>query len=69
MHVASLVVSIKITIHFFWMAQIALLIADKTFVTIPTEYSNFATIFLSESTAELSKYTRINNHPIKLINN
>lgn len=68
-HMASLAVSTEITIDLSRIAQIALLIADKAFVIVPTEYSDFAEIFLPYSTVELLKHTGIHDHPIELINN
>lgn len=67
-HMASLTVGTKMTIYPSWTAQIALLIADEAPVTVLAEYSNFADMFSPESTAELPKYTEINDHPIELIN-
>lgn len=57
----------KTSVHPSWATQIALLIADEAPVTVPAEYSDFAEVFSSESAAELPKYTKINDHPIKLI--
>ena len=36
---------------------------------ILAEYSNFSNIFSSDSTVELSEHTRINDHPIDLLDN
>lgn len=66
-HMVSLAIGSKISIHPSWAAQLTSLIADEAPVAVPTEYSNFADLFSSKSAAELSKHTKINNHPIKLI--
>ena len=66
-HVASLAVGTKMTIHPSRTAQIASLIADEAPVTVPAEYSDFADVFLPESAAELPEHTGINDHPIELI--
>lgn len=65
----SLVVGINMTIHPFWMVQIASLIADKAFVTISVEYSDFADVFSPKSVAKLLQYTGIDDLSIELINN
>lgn len=67
LHVISLAIGFEISIHLFWVVQITLLISDEAFITVTTEYSNFADIFLLKSAAELSKHTEINNYPIELI--
>lgn len=68
-HIAWLLVNTKIFIHLFQIAQIALLIADETFVIMCIKYFDYTNIFLPKSIAELPKYTRINDYLIKLINN
>lgn len=65
---ASLVAYSKIFIYSFLTTQIASLIIDKTSITVFAKYSDFADVFLSESAAELSKHTGINNHFVELIN-
>ena len=47
-------------------AQVGTLKFDKTFAVVLAEYSNFNNVFSAEYTAELSKYTGINNHTIEL---
>ena len=64
MHVSYLSLRSKMTIHPARKTQIALLLAKK--VTVPAKYSDFANIFLKESTKMLPKHTRINEHVIKL---
>ena len=63
-HVSSLSLESKMTIHLAQEAQIALLLAKK--VTVPTEYSDFANIFSKESTEVLPESTGINKCAIKL---
>lgn len=67
MHVISLAVYTKMTIHPSRTAQIALLITDKASIIGFAEYSNFADVFLLKSTAELPEYSGINDHLIELI--
>lgn len=64
---ASLAARSEMSIHPSWAAQIASLIADEAPVTVSAEYSVFADVFSSESAAELPEHTRINDHPIELI--
>lgn len=66
-HVASLVDCSKMSIHPSWGAQIASLITNKTHVTVPIIYSDFANMFSPEFIVELLEYIEINNHPIELI--
>ena len=49
-------------------AQIAYLKIDKAFTKVFSKYANFVDIFSPKLVVELPKYTRINNHAIKLIN-
>lgn len=44
-----------------------MLAKNKAFILICTKYFDFANIFSWELVFELSKYTKINNHAIKLI--
>ena len=50
-------------------AQIEAPLFNKAPTAILAEYSNYSNIFLAENTSELLKYTRINNHIIKLEEN
>ena len=63
-HVSSLSLGSKMTIHLAWKAQIALLLARE--VTVLAEYLDFANIFSKESTKVLPKRTDINEHAIEL---
>ena len=63
-HVSSLSLESKITIHPAWKAQISLLLAGE--VTVLAEYSDFADVFLKESVEILPKYTKINKNIIEL---
>lgn len=56
------------SIHLSCKAQILLLKTDKAYSAIPTEYTNLVNVFSLVLTIELPKYTRINNHNIKLLN-
>ena len=47
--------------------QVGVLMSEKTGIRV--EYSDFSNVFSSDSVAELSEYTGINNHPINLLDN
>ena len=49
--------------------QIAHLKADEAFIKVFGKYADFVDIFLPKLATKLSKYTRINNHIIKLVDN
>ena len=53
------------SIHLSWQAQIFLLNIKK--VTISSEYANYTHVNLSDSAAELYKYTNINNYLFDII--
>ena len=63
-HVSSLSLGSKMTIHPAWKAKIALLLAKK--VTVPAKYSDFADVFSKESAEVLPERTGINEHAIEL---
>ena len=67
MHVAALAQSMTIPIYLFCQAQVDTLTSKET--EIPVEYSNFSDVFSSDFVAELPEHTRINDHPIDLLNN
>ncbi len=48
-------------------AQIAHLKADEAFTKVPSEYANFADIFLPKLAVELLEHTGINNYAIELV--
>ena len=48
-------------------AQIAHLKADEVSTKVPSQYTDFVDVFLPKLAAELSKYMRINNHAIELV--
>lgn len=48
------------------IAQVEALIFDRTSIIILTKYFDYSNIFLMENAAELSEYTKINDHIIKL---
>ena len=66
-YVAALAELTTMPIHPSRQAQVAPLTSEETGILI--EYSNFSNIFSSDSTAELPKYTGINDHPIDLLDN
>ena len=65
MYIVALAEAITIQIYSSCQAQATLLISEKT--GIPAEYSDFSNVFSSNSAAELLEHTRINNHPINLL--
>ena len=66
-HIAALARPTTIPIHLSHEAQVVMLTSEET--GIPTEYSDFSNVFSSDSTAELSEHTGINDHPINLLKN
>ncbi len=48
-------------------AQIAHLKVDEAPTKVPSEYANFADVFLPKLAAELSEHTGINDHAIELV--
>ena len=52
--------------HSLRKAQIAYLKVDETPTKFPSKYADFADVFSPKLTTELFKYTRINDHAIKL---
>ena len=64
-YVAVLVEPTSMPIHLSRQTQVAVLTSEET--GIPAEYSDFSNVFSSDSAAELPEYTRINNHPIDLL--
>lgn len=59
--------SLEISINSFYKAQLALFIANKAFIAIPSKYSYNADMFSIKSTKELLEYTKINKYPIDLV--
>ena len=55
--------------HLSKKAQIAHLKANKAPSKFSSEYANFVDVFLPKLIIELSEYTKINNHTIKLMDN
>ena len=47
-------------------AQVGTLLFDEALTTVPAEYSDYSKIFLVKNVMELSQYTGINYHTIKL---
>ncbi len=64
-HVASLNLRSKMSIHPAWEASIALLLTEE--VTIPAEYLDYTNVFLKDSAAELPEWADLNEHSIDLI--
>ncbi len=53
--------------HLSKRAQIAHLKTDEAPSKVPSEYSDFADIFLPKLAAELPKHTEVNDHAIELM--
>lgn len=66
MHIATLLVFLKILIHSFQIVLITLLLADKTLVKVFFGYFDYTDIFLHETVAQLLEYIRINDYTINL---
>ena len=64
LHMSSLSLGSKMTIHLAWKPQIALLLAKE--VTISAKYSDFTDVFLKKSAEVLPERTGINDYAIKL---
>ena len=66
-YIAALAEPTTMPIHPSRQAQVAVLTSEKT--GIPAKYSNFSNVFSLDSAAELPEHTRINDHPIDLLDN
>ena len=64
-HVVALAEPTTMPIHSSRQAQVATLTSKET--RIPTEYFDLSNVFSSDSAAELPEHTRINDHPIDLL--
>ena len=58
----------KLNIHSFHKPCISSLIAEEALIKVPDKYVNFTGIFSLDLAFKLPKYTRINDHAIKLVN-
>ena len=69
-HIASFAsLSQEDNIHPFRRMQIAVLVANEAPTSIPIEYSDFTDIFSPKLASKLSKYSKINDHAIELVDN
>ena len=66
-YVVALAESTIILIHLSCQAQVASLTSKKT--RILAKYSEFSNVFSSDSALKLPEHTKINNHPINLLDN
>ncbi len=66
-HVATLSVNSGDEVHPSKRTQIAHLKADEALIEVPSEYANFADVFLPKLAAELPEHTGINDHAIELV--
>ena len=64
-HVAALVEPMIMPMYPSYQAQVAALTSEET--GIPAENSDFSHVFSSDSAAKLPEDTKINNHPINLL--
>lgn len=67
-YVVSLVSS-NPNIYFFYKAQISSFKTHNTLISISFKYVKFADTFFKDLIIEFSKYIRINNHTIDLVDN
>ena len=58
---------LELDVYSFRRFQVSGLIVKEDSTKIPAEYSDFADIFSSDLTSELSEHTGINNHVIELV--
>lgn len=56
-----------LNIYLFYRLQIFSLIAKKIFIKTSIEYSDFPNMFILKLAFKVSKYIKINNHIIKVI--
>ena len=66
-YVAALAELTTMPIYPFCQVQVAALTSEET--RIPAEYSDFSNVFFLDFAAKLLEYTRINDHPINLLDN
>ena len=66
-HIAAFSIDPGDEVHLSRRAQVAYLKADDTLTKVSSEYSNFADVFCPKLATKLSKYTRINDHIIELV--
>ena len=59
--------SFLLNVHPFRRPQISGLIAKEASIKISAKYSDFADVFSPDLASKLPKYTRINDHAIKLV--
>ena len=64
-HIAALGEPTTMPIYPSCQAQVSALMSEET--GILTEYSDFSNVFFLDSAAELPEHTRINDHPINLL--
>ncbi len=66
-HVAALSVNLGDKVYPLKRAQIAYLKENKAPSKVPSEYTDFTNVFSPKLAVELSEYTGINNHTMKLV--
>ena len=66
-HIAALAKATTMPIHPSCQVQVTMLTSEK--IRILAEYSDFSDIFSLDSAVELPEHTRINHHPINLLDN
>ena len=69
LYVAALSVNLNDEVYPSKRIQIPYLKVDEVSIKVFSKYADFADVFSSKLAIKLSKYTKINNHAIKLINN
>ena len=66
-YIATLLATLIIQIHSSRQVKVGLLVADKAFVKVLFEYSDYTDVFLFDLAIELPKNTSMNKYAIKLI--
>ena len=66
-HIAAFDIKSNDEVHSLRKIQIAQLKVDDTFTKVFSKYANFVDVFPPKLAAKFSKYTRINDYAIKLI--
>lgn len=54
-------------VHSFCRVEIAFLIQNNSRTTVLSKYTNFANVFTPNLATKLPEYTRVNDHPINLV--
>lgn len=69
MYIAAFSVDLSDKVYFLKKAQIAHFKLDEACIKMLSKYADFVVPFLPKLAIELSKYTKINNYAIQLVDN